>query len=40
MTDSADPIADAGLATVAVSTDILPLELMILDHYARQSRCF
>ncbi|MGO9109258.1 MAG: FHA domain-containing protein [Thermoguttaceae bacterium] len=34
MTDSPDPTADA-----AVSADLLPVELMILDHYARKSRC-
>ena len=39
MTDSPDPTADAGPAAAAVSADMLPLELIILDHYARQSRC-
>ena len=39
MTDSPDPTADAGPAAAAVPADMLPLELMILDHYARQSRC-
>ena len=39
MTDSPDPTADAGPAAVAVSAVMLPLELIILDHYARQSRC-
>ena len=34
MTDSPDPTADA-----ALSADLLPVELMILDHYARKSRC-
>lgn len=39
MTDSPDPIAGAGPAAVAAPTDLLPLELIVLDHYARQSRC-
>ncbi len=39
MTNSADPTADAGPATAAVAAVIFPLELIILDHYARQSRC-
>ena len=39
MTDSPDPSAEAGPAVAAVSSLVLPLELAILDHYARQSRC-
>ncbi len=39
MTDSPDPIADAGPAVAAVAADMLPLELMVLDHYARQWQC-
>jgi predicted component of type VI protein secretion system len=34
MTGSPDPTADA-----ALSAELLPVELMILDHYARKSRC-
>ena len=37
MIDSPDPTACAGAATATV-VGVLPLELMILDHYARQSR--
>ena len=39
MTDPSVPIADAGPAAAAVLADLFPLELVILDHYARQSRC-
>ncbi|MEI8371349.1 MAG: FHA domain-containing protein [Planctomycetota bacterium] len=39
MTDSTDTTTGAGPAAAAVSTDLLPLELIILDHYARQLRC-
>ncbi len=38
MTDSPDATADAGPPAAIVSADLLPLELTILDHYARQSR--
>src|SRR5208283_1700028 len=37
MIDSPDPTA--GIAATAVSLEMLPLELIILDHYARESRC-
>ena len=39
MIESPESSADAGLAAAAVSADMLPLELVILDHYSRQSRC-
>ncbi len=39
MIDCPDPSADAGPAAAAESAVMLPLELTILDHYARQSRC-
>ena len=39
MTDSPDLTAEAGPAAAAVSADMFPLELIIVDHYARQSRC-
>ncbi len=39
MTDSKDTTTDAGLEAAAMSADLLPLELVILDHYARQLRC-
>ncbi len=39
MTDPPDPTVDAGPAAAAVPSVIFPLELIILDHYARQSRC-
>ena len=39
MTDSPVPIIGARPAGGAVPADVLPLELMILDHYARRSRC-
>jgi pSer/pThr/pTyr-binding forkhead associated (FHA) protein len=39
MTDFPDPSADAGPAAAAMPARMFPLELMILDHYARQSRC-
>ncbi len=38
MTDFPDPTADAGPTITAVAADMLPLELVILDHYSRQSR--
>jgi pSer/pThr/pTyr-binding forkhead associated (FHA) protein len=44
MSDSPQPTANSGLAagTQAVAAplaEMLPLELVVLDHYARQSRC-
>lgn len=39
MTDSPDPIAGEEAAAAAVSAGMLPLELTILDHYARKSQC-
>ena len=39
MIESPESSADAGPAAAAVSADMLPLELVILDHYSRQSRC-
>ena len=39
MTDSPDPPADAATAAEAASADLLPVELVIVDHYARKSRC-
>jgi pSer/pThr/pTyr-binding forkhead associated (FHA) protein len=39
MTDSPDPTAGAGPATAAAFADMLPLELMILDHYSHRSQC-
>jgi pSer/pThr/pTyr-binding forkhead associated (FHA) protein len=39
MSDSPDPLVSAGNTGAAVSAELLPLELVILDHYARHSRC-
>jgi len=39
MTDSPDPTADTGPLATALSAGMFPLELTIIDHYARQSRC-
>ena len=36
MSDSPEPAAEA---VAAVTVDLFPVELVILDHYARQSRC-
>jgi pSer/pThr/pTyr-binding forkhead associated (FHA) protein len=39
MTDSQNPSEEAGPATEAAPAALLPLELIIVDHYGRQSRC-
>ena len=38
MTDSPETTPNAGPAAAAISAGMFPLELIILDHYARQSR--
>ncbi len=39
MNESQDTTAAPDPASAAVSDDVLPVELIILDHYARQTRC-
>jgi len=39
MTDSPEPTSNGEPAIAVVAALMLPLELIIVDHYARQSRC-